>query len=305
MMERRRASASLERAESRLAWLFILPALATIVCVAAFPILWTFWESLHRHDLRMPWLGMPFVGLDNYGEMLVDRRAWSAIGHTLVFTATTVALELLLALMLALGLHREMRGRGVLRTAALLPWAVPTVVAALIWRFMFESPGGVVDAALLRTGVLTEPPTWFADPIAAWWPIVLADVWKTTPFVALLLLAGLQHIDPALHEAAALDGAGAVRRFRHITLPLLAPTIAVALVFRSLDAFRVFDVVYVLTGGGPGTATEPISLYAFSVLFRDLRVGYGSALSMMVFAVSFVLALTWIRLLGVARERVS
>src|SRR5690606_34123897 len=144
----------------------------------------------------------------------------------------------------------------------------PTVVAALIWRFIFESPAGLADA-LLRQAGLAAPPVWLADPLMAWVPIVLADVWKTTPFVALLLLAGLQQIDPAIHEAAAVDGAGPLRRFRTITLPLLVPTIGVTVVFRGLDAFRVFDVIYVLTGGGPGTATEPVSLYAFTVLFRD------------------------------------
>ena len=272
--------------ESRLVWLLTVPALTVIAGVATFPILWTFWESLHRHDLRMPWIGMPFVGLDNYLEVFADRRAWSALLHTVFFVATTVAIELVLGLALALGLHRVSRGRGLLRTAALLPWAVPTVVGALIWRFIFESPLG---------------PVWFADASAAWLPIVVADVWKATPFVALLLLAGLQQINPALDEAASLDGAGALRRLREITLPLLAPALAAAIVFRSLDAFRVFDVIYVLTGGGPGTATEPISLYAFSVLFRELRIGYGSALSMLVFAVSFVLALVWIKLLGAAR----
>jgi ABC-type sugar transport system permease subunit len=302
-MKTSRASLTgLERTEARLARRFMLPALATIACVSAFPIAWTFWESLHRHDLRMPWLGMPFVGFENYHDLVGDARAWSALGHTLAFTVTTVTLELVVGLALALALHQEMPGRGILRTAALLPWAVPTVVAALIWRFAFESPGGLAGAALVGMGLLGEAPTWLADPLAAWVPIVLADVWKTTPFVALLLLAGLQQIDPAVHQAAALDGAGPVRRFGAITLPLLAPTLAVALVFRSLDAFRVFDVIYVLTAGGPGTATEPLSLYAFTVLFRDLRVGYGSALSIVVFGASFLLALVWIRLLGTTRE---
>jgi len=283
--------------ESRLAWMFVAPALLTILSVAAFPIVWTFWESLHRHDLRMPWLGRPYVGLDNYLEALADPRAWAAVAHTLFFTLASVGLELILGLALALGLNRAQRGRGVLRAAALLPWAIPTVVAALIWRFMFESPGGLAGALLMRAGVVEAPLTWFADPLAAWVPIVLADVWKTTPFVALLLLAGLQGIDTAQYEAAALDGAGEVRQFLHVTLPLLRPALTAAVVFRSLDAFRVFDVIYVLTGGGPGTATEPISLYAFSTLFRDLRFGFGSALSMLVFVVSFLLALAWIRLL--------
>jgi ABC-type sugar transport system permease subunit len=291
-----------DRRESGLAWILMLPALAIVVCVAAFPVLWTFWESLHRHDLRMPWLGMPFVGLANYLDAAADGRAWSAVGRTLLFTAAAVAIELGLGLALALALNRAARGRGLLRTAALLPWAVPTVVAALVWRFIFESPGGLADALLRESGLLSASPVWLADPVLAWVPIVLADAWKTTPFVALLLLAGLQHIDPAVHEAAAMDGAGAFRRFRSVTLPLLAPAIGVTVVLRALDAFRIFDVIYVLTGGGPGTATEPISLYAFSVLFRDLRVGYGSALSMIVFAGSFVLALIWIRIAGQARE---
>lgn len=272
-----------ESREVRMAWLFAAPALLAIALVAAFPVLWTLWESLHRHDLRLPWLGRPFVGLENYREILTDTRAWGAIAHTLFFTATTVSVELVLGLALALGLNRPLRMRGVLRAAALLPWAIPTVVAALIFRFMFESPGGR---------------SWFADPLSAWVPVLLADVWKTMPFVALLLLAGLQNIDDSVYEASALDGAGPVRQFTFITLPLLRPAIAAAVVFRSLDAFRVFDVIYVMTGGGPGTATEPISLYAFTSLFRDLRFGFGSALAMIVFFVSFLLALAWIRLLG-------
>ncbi len=289
--------------DRRAAFLFVTPAIVAIAAVALGPIAWTMWESLHRHDLRMPWLGRPFVGLANYEEALGELRFWSALGHTIIFTVASVALELLLGVVLALALNGAGRGRGVLRAAALLPWAIPTVVVALVWRFMFESPGGVVNAMLVGTGVLSAPVTWLADPAAAWVPVILADVWKTTPFVALLLLAGLQQIDPALYESAALDGAGTGRQLFSITLPLLRPALAVALIFRSLDAFRVLDVIYVLTGGGPGTATEPLSLYAFTAMFRELRFGFGAALSTIVFAVSFVLALAWIRLLGVTRER--
>jgi ABC-type sugar transport system permease subunit len=252
------------RAEARLAWLFVAPALTITLAVAAFPILCTAWESVHRHDLRMPWLGRPFVGLANYREALGDLRFWSAAAHTLTFTAVTVTLELVLGLALALGLNRAWRGRAALRTGALLPWAVPTVVAALAWRFIFESPGGIANIALVAAGVLPAPLTWLADPVAAWIPLVIADLWRTTPFMALILLAGLQNLDPSLLEAAAVDGAGAWRTFVHVTLPLLTPALLVAVVFRSLDALRVFDVVYVLTGGGPGTATEPLSLFALS-----------------------------------------
>jgi ABC-type sugar transport system permease subunit len=282
--------------ETRLAWALAGPAIAVIVLVALVPIAWTFWESLHQHDLRMPWLGRPFVGLANYAEVLRDPRFWSAFGHTVFFVTASVALELTAGLLLALALHRVTRGRGLVRTAVLLPWAIPTVVAALVWRFIFESPAGLAAALAAAAGV--EPPTWLADPVAAWVPILLADAWKTTPFVAILLLAGLQGIDESLYEAASVDGAGEVRQFTDVTLPLLTPALLVAALFRSLDAFRVFDLVYVMTGGGPGTATEPLALYTFATLLQNLQFGVGSALSIVVFVAAFGFALGFIRIFG-------
>lgn len=286
--------------ERRTAWLFVTPALGVVSLVAIFPIVWTFWESLHRHDLRMPWLGRPLVGLDNYLEIAADARFWAALGHTAFFTASTVTAEVVIGLALALLLHRPLRLRGLLRVTALLPWALPTVVVALAWRFMFEGQTGVANAVLQQTGLLGTPVSWFVDATAAWVPIVLADVWKMTPFVALLLLAGLQQIDPTLYEAARIDGAGSWRTFREITLPLIRPALLVAVLFRALDAFRVFDVIFVMTAGGPGTATESLSLYAFTALLQNLRFGFGSAMAMIVFAASFAAALTWIRLSGAA-----
>ena len=272
------------RSEARLAWALMLPALGTIALVAVFPIGWTFWESLHLADLRMPWLGRPFVGLANYAEALGDSRFWSALAHTGVFVVATVTIELSAGLLLALALDRLHSGLPRVRTAVLLPWAIPTVVAALVWRFIFESPAGLANAA--ATAIGASPPTWFADPVLAWVPLILADAWKTTPFVAILLLAGLQTIDRSLLEAAAVDGAGPWQRFTGVTLPLLTPALLVAFLFRTLDAFRVFDVVYVMTGGGPGTATEPIALLTFSTLLQNLRFGYGAALSVIVFLVA-------------------
>ena len=271
-----------EGREARLAYGMVTPAIATILLVALFPLAWTVWESFHLHDLRMPWLGRPFVGLENYAEVLQDRRFWGAMAHTAWFAAASVSLELVVGCALALAMNRTFRGRTLVRLSILIPWAIPTVVAALVWRFMFEGLEG----------------GWLADDTRAWVPIILADAWKETPFVALLLLAGLQGIDPALYEAARIDGASAWRQFRHVTLPLLAPAIMVALIFRTMNAFRVFDLIYVLTGGGPGTATEPISLYTFNSLMHNLRFGYGSTLSVLVFLVTFGLALGYIRLLG-------
>jgi multiple sugar transport system permease protein len=284
------------RGETRLAWVLMLPALAIIAAIALLPILWTFWESLHFHDLRMPWLGRPLVGAANYVEIFRSARFWSALAHTGIFVAATLVLELSAGLLLALAIDRVTRGRGLVRTAVLLPWAIPTVVVALVWRFIFESPGGLAATLFERAGFPAI--TWFADPLAAWLPLILADAWKTTPFVAILLLAGLQNIDSSLYQAAMVDGAGPWRQFREITLPLLRPALLVAALFRSLDAFRVFDLVYVMTGGGPGTATEPIALYTFATLLQNLDFGAGSALSIIVFAIAFLVALLGIRLFG-------
>jgi ABC-type sugar transport system permease subunit len=289
---------SLVKAEQRAAWPLVAPALAVIALVAIAPMAWTLWESLHQHDLRLPWLGRPFVGLDNYAEALAEPRFRGALLRTAAFVAASVTLELGLGLTFALAMSRARRGRALVRVVVLLSWAVPTVVAALVWRFMFEGDTGIVPAALRAAGVIDEGFSFFVDPLAAWVPIVLADAWKMTPFVALLLLAGLESIDPALYDAARMDGASAFRQFREITLPLLRPALLVAVLFRVLDAFRVFDVVYVLTGGGPGTSTETVSLYTFTTLLQHLRFGYGSALSIVVFLLTFALALFYIRLVG-------
>ena len=299
MPERTSGIVGAETREARLAWAFVLPALATILLIALFPLAWTAWESLHLHDLRMPWRGRPFVGLGNYVEAAGDPRFWGAMAHTALFTVVSVAMEVGLGLILALALNRAYRGRGLVRTAVLVPWAIPTVVSGLLWRFIFEGDIGVANAVLVGLGVLDQPVLWLVHEIAAWVPIILADVWKTTPFAALLLLAGLQNIDESLYEAARIDGAGAWQQFVHVTLPLLKPALLVTLIFRSLDAFRVFDLIYVLTGGGPGTSTEPIALYTFNALLQNLRFGYGSALSVVVFLVTFLLAFAYIRLLGV------
>lgn len=287
-----------ERREARLAWWLVSPALAAIFLVALFPLVWTVWESLHLHDLRMPWLGRPFVGLDNYLEAFGDARFRAAMGHTLFFAVVSVTIELALGTVLALAMNRAFRGRAVMRASVLVPWAMPTVVSGLLWKFMFDGDAGIVNAALVKVGALDEPVVWFIRTGLAWVPVILADVWKTTPFVALLLLAGLQNIDRSLYEAARIDGASAWRQFRFVTLPLLKPAMLVALIFRTLDAFRVFDLIYVMTGGGPGTSTEPIALYTFNSLLQYLRFGYGSALSVIVFAVTFGLALVYIKYLG-------
>jgi len=272
--------------KSGFAWLLVSPVLVIIAGMALVPIGATAWEALHQHDLRLPWLGQPFIGAGNFIEAVRDTRFREAVSHTLAFTAISVPIELALGLALALLMHTVRHGRGLVRVAALLPWAIPTVVAALVWRLMFDT---------IATSVQFD---WFSGPFTAWIPIVAADVWKTTPFVAVLLLAGLKTIDPEVYDSARLDGASPLRQLVTITIPLLAPSLVVAAAFRTLDALRIFDVPYVMTAGGPGTATEPLSMYAFAALMERLRFGYGSALSISLFALTFLVALVSVRALS-------
>ena len=288
------------RADRRLGLLFVAPALVVMAAVALLPIAATAWEAMHRHDLRLPWLGRPFIGFDNFLEAAGDPRLRDALLHTIGFAAVTVPLELAAGVALALLLHRRAWYRPIARVIALLPWALPTVVAALVWRFMFDAQAGVLMTTLQQAGFGAD---WFADPWLAWLPVIAADAWKTTPFVALLVLAGLQTIDPLLYEAARVDGAGPFRQFITITLPLLWPSLLVAAAFRALDALRIFDIPYVMTGGGPGTATEPISLYAFIAVMQRLRFGYGAALALLVFALTLAFALLCARTLARGLER--
>jgi ABC-type sugar transport system permease subunit len=287
-----------EREERRLAGWLIAPALAFILLGSLGPIATTGWEALHGHDLRLPWLGRPFVGLANFVEAARDPRFTAALLRTVIFAVVTVPVELAFGLALALIMHSATRGRALIRLAVLLPWAIPTVVAALIWRFIFDGQVGVATTTLRALGLAGGSFDWFVHPLAAWAPIAVADIWKTTPFVAILLLAGLQTIDQTLYEAARMDGAWTVRQFMTITWPLIRPALVVAAAFRVLDALRLFDLAYVMTGGGPGTATEPLSLYAFIALMQRLRFGYGSALSVTVFLLTFAFALIWVRALG-------
>jgi len=212
-----------------------------------------------------------------------------------------VAVELVLGLGLALLVHRKIRGRGVLRAAVLIPWALPTVVSSLLWGWIYHDRYGLANHLLLTLGVLAEPRVWLGDPALAMAAAIVADIWKTTPYVALILLTGLQAVDPIVYEAAALDGAAGARAFRHLTLPLLLPSMAVALMFRTLDAFRVFDLIYVLTRGGPGGSTETVSVLAYQLLFQDLDFGRGAAMGILILAAGAMIGTGYLWALRFAR----
>ncbi len=282
--------------ERRQAWALVAPAVAVLVAVALYPVLHALWLSLHRHVLVFH--EHAFVGADNYAFLVTDARFFAALRTTAYFAAVAVAVELLLALPLALLLHRASPARGLLRAAVLVPWAVPTVVSAKLWAHLFNPDFGLV--ARLLPG---DDPNWLGSPFWALHAAILVDVWKTTPFVALLLLAGLQGIPEDLYRAARVDGASAWRTFRSITLPLLRPAILLALLFRTLDALRVFDAVYVLTEGGPANTTETLSIYAYKTLMRAGDFGYGSTLAVATFLCVAIVSLGYLRLLGAEARR--
>jgi len=284
--------------EARWAWLLLAPALLAIALIALYPLGYTVWLSLHQKILKFPWLGQRWVGLGHYRELLGSARFWTALANTLMFTVVSVALETVLGLLAAMSLHRARILTGLSRAAMLLPWAIPTVVAAVMWLFLVNPAFGLIPMLLRALGVSGNATVLLAHPVSAWAVIIATDVWKNTPFMTLMLLAGLQVIPAELHEAAAVDGASGWQTFWHVTLPLLVPALLVALIFRTAQAFMVFGHIYTLTAGGPGTATETLAFLAFQAIFNDLRFGYGSALSLTMFLGSLAFALLYLRFLG-------
>jgi multiple sugar transport system permease protein len=258
--------------------LLLAPALALVGLVVGVPVLRVVQLSLMRVELEEG-LRLRWAGLDTYARLLQDDRFWTSLGNTAVFTVSSVLGETALGVAFALVLHRRFRGRGLLRAVVLVPWALPTAVMALAWAWIFNDSFGVANDLLRRLGLVSGPVAWLGEPGTAMLALVLSDVWKTTPFVALVVLAGLQGIPEEVLEAARVDGLGPLPRFRHVVLPLLAPSLLVAILFRAVQAYGAFDVVYVMTGGGPGGSTETVSLYAFQNYFRYLDFGYGSAVA--------------------------
>jgi multiple sugar transport system permease protein len=263
-------------------WVLVLPALLLLILVFAYPIGRALWLSLFTRNLGTK-LQPIFAGLDNYVRMVGDGRFWQSYWTTTVFTVTSVCLELLLGLGIALVLNRSFRGRNLVRTIAILPWALPTALIGLAWTWIFNDQFGVVNDILIRLGVIKTGINWLGDPTLAMVSVIFADVWKTTPFISILLLAGLQSISADLYEAHAIDGATSWQSFRQITLPLLLPQILIALLFRFAQAFGIFDLITVMTGGGPGGATEVVSLYIYATMMRYLDFGYGAALVVVTF----------------------
>ncbi len=240
-----------------------------------------------------------YIGFNNFKQILKDPRVIYTLSITLIFTAISVFCELVLGLILALIMNKAMTGRGLIRTVSLIPWAIPTSVAALMWAYLYNGSSGIIAQVFSSMGIINQATDLMLTARGALSAIIAADVWKTTPYMALLLLAGLQVIPNSLYESSSLDGANKLKQFRHITLPLLKPSILVALLFRTLDAFRVFDLIYVLTGGGPGGTTESISIYAYKVMFAQTRFGYGSAMVLIMALAVGIISYAYIKFLDV------
>jgi multiple sugar transport system permease protein len=279
-----------KRAERKLGWLLCAPAAIIMLAVTAWPIIYSVYLSLQRYDLKFP-DRQEFVGLDNYITVLSSPYWWNAVWVTVVMTVVSVIIELVLGMALALIMHRTLVGRGIVRTSTLIPYGIVTVVAAFSWRYAWTPGTGYLSELLGSEPVLTEK-------IPALAVVILAEVWKTTPFMALLLMAGLALVPDDLLKAAALDGASGWQRFTKVILPLMKPAILVALLFRTLDAFRIFDNLFVLTGGSQGTSS--VSMLTYNNLIKGLNLGIGSTMSVLIFIAVAIIAFIFIKLFGTA-----
>ena len=283
--------------ETWVAAAFVAPAALVVLLIVVVPLGRALWMSLFHIVLTRPGIE-PFVGLDNYIEQLTSSDFWASTGRALFFTVASTALELSLGLGLALLMDQPLRFRWLLRSVIILPWALPTIVNALMWRWIDNAEYGSLNALLTQTGIIHEYQPWLSNSDTAMWMIILADVWKMTPLCAILLLAGLQGVNREVVEVAQVDGAGPVSLFRHIILPLVMPVVLVVLVLRTMEAFKVFDIIWIMTHGGPANSTQTIAIYAYQTAYQGFDFGRGAALGYLIALVIMVLAAVYLRLLG-------
>jgi len=277
------------RSERRLGWLLCTPAVIAMVAVTAYPIGYAVWLSLQRADLRFP-NDNAFIGLRNYSDVLTSKVWWTDLSTTLIITVVSLAIELVIGMAVALVLHRAVFVRRTVRTSVLIPYGIITVVASLAWKYAFTPGTGFVNPLLGGSSDL------LGSRVPSLIVIIMTEVWKTTPFMALLLLAGLALVPDELYDAARVDGAGPAQRFFLITLPLMKPAILVAMLFRALDAFRIFDSVFILTRGA--NDTESVSILGYNQLINRLNLGIGSAVSVLIFVCVFVIAIIFVKGFG-------
>ena len=295
---RPRRRSKLQRRQARIGWVLLIPALTVVALVAIYPLGKTIYYSFTNQEFLQGIEPTKWVGLENYRTLWHDTIFRTAVWETVKFTLITVSFEFVLGMIIALVVNSSFKGRGAMRAVMLVPWAIPTVVAAQMWKWMYDDVYGVVNDAGVRLHIFSHSHAWISEPSTALASVCAVDIWKTTPFVALLLLAGLQVIPRDLYEAADVDGASKIQQFWRITLPLLRPAILVALIFRTLDALRVFDVFYVFFGNRPDTQT--MAIYAQSTIVGDGHVGYGSAVSVAIFLIIGLFVIVYVTVMRVS-----
>jgi trehalose/maltose transport system permease protein len=296
----RRRRTKLQRRQTRIGWLLLIPSLAVVAFVAIYPLGKTVYQSFTNQEFLAGITPTKWVGLDNYRTLWHDTIFRDAVVQTIKFTVITVSFEFVLGLIIALVVNSNFKGRGLMRAVMLVPWAIPTVVAAKMWQWMLDDVYGVINDAGVRLHILSHSHAWISDPATSLGAVSAVDIWKTTPFVALLLLAGLQVIPGDLYEAASVDGASKWQQFWRITLPLLRPAILVTLIFRTLDALRVFDVFAVFFGNRQDTQT--MAIYDQSTIVGDGHVGYGAAVSVAIFLIISVFVVIYVTFMRVTEE---
>ncbi|HEX6445513.1 MAG TPA: sugar ABC transporter permease [Streptosporangiales bacterium] len=286
---------SLETRDRLLGYGMVAPAVVVLLLITAFPLFYNLWNSFHHVDLLDPTTLGSGAGLGNYVQVFTGATFVPSLARTAAFTVVSVAIELAVGLAMAVVLNRPFPGRGVVRAAIFVPWAVPTVVSAMMWKTMFDPRQGFVDYVLGALHLPGGGTTWLAGTWTAWTAVFVADAWKNVPFMTILLLAGLQVLPRELYESSRIDGASPWQAFTRITLPLLKPALMVALVFRTLQAFLVFDVVYIMTGGGPGSSTETVSFLNWRAFLVDSDFGYGGAVSVVMVVIALLIAGVYVR----------
>nr|WP_199520130.1 sugar ABC transporter permease [Fulvimarina endophytica] len=304
--ERPATRSNLSRERLRSAWLFLTPMILVLALVAGWPLIQTIYYSFTDASLT-DIDGAEWIGIRNYWEyvdygdgegeyfgLFFDDQWWNAVWNTVYYTVISVSIETVLGLVFALVLNAEFRGRSIVRAAVLIPWAIPTIVSAKMWAWMMNDQFGILNDMLMTVGLISSPVAWTANPETAMWAVIMVDVWKTTPFMALLILAGLQMVPGDVYEAAKIDGIHPVKVFWKVTLPLIRPAILVAVIFRALDALRIFDLIYVLTPNN--TDTKTMSVFAQENLFQFDKFAYGSAASTFLFLVIAMITLLYIKI---------
>ena len=288
-------------ADRRFGYALVAPAVIVLLAITVYPLAYNIWNSF-QHDVVTSGVPTTFAGLSNYQRLFTDNLFLPSLARTLIFTAVSVAVETVLGLGLALILNRPFRGRGLVRAAVFIPWAVPTVVSAQLWKNMFDPQNGFVNYILTALHLPLASTTWLGQAPTAWTAILVADAWRNTPFMAIVLLAGLQVIPADIYEAARIDGAGAWRTLWRLTLPLLKPALLVALIFRTLSSFMIFDVVYNMTSGGPGSSTTVLSYLDYQAFLVDFDFGYGGAVSVALVVFAMIIAAAYVRVFRVDQQ---